>query len=82
MPDRVIITLVWQGREADFELPAKTPLKEMEAALITALRLHFPSVRVQGKKPYLRGAEGILSPDRTLGDYSIFDGAMLQLELL
>lgn len=82
MPNRVIITLVWQGREADFELPAKTPLKELEPALTSALRLHFPRSTLQGKRLRLRGTEGVLSPDRTLEDYSIFDGAVLRLELI
>ena len=81
MPENVIVTLRFQGREADFELPAQIPLSAIAEPLKAAARLHFPGIMFQGKSILLRSAQGYLSPDRTLADYGIFDGALLELVL-
>lgn len=82
MPENVIITLRFRGKEADFEISSKIPISAVEEPLKKAARLHFPGVLFQGKSILLRSAQGYLSPDKTLADYSIFDGTILELELV
>lgn len=81
MPDTVMITLVWQNQEGDFALPAKLPIKMLSESLKKTLYIHFPRIPLSGKQVVLRSAQGCLSPDRTLEEYGIFDGARLIVEL-
>lgn len=81
MPDTVIITLIWQNQEGDFEVPSKVPIKLLDEPLKKAMRLRFPGIPVSGKQIVLRSGQGRLSPDRTLEEYGIFDGARLSAGL-
>jgi len=76
MPESVIITLTCEGQQADFELPAKVPLKRVEEPLMQAMRLGFPRLSMRGKLS-ISGPDGLLSPEHTLEEYGIFDGAIL-----
>lgn len=82
MPETVIVTLRFGGKEADFELPSRTPLSALEDPLKRALRLAFPGVVFQNRKLWLRSADGYLKMEHTLEDYSIFDGSLLEVGLL
>ena len=81
MPETIVATLLWNGQEADFELPAKVPLKGFAAPLGRALKLAFPGIFLQGMHIRLKKEYGFLAEDATLEDYGIFDGAVLQVEL-
>ena len=44
MIDTVIITIMYEGCEEDFEVPAKVPIKSCEESLKSALRVQFPQM--------------------------------------
>ena len=79
MPETVIVTLRFGGKEADFELPARTPLSALEEGLKRALRLAFPGTALPKGKLMLRSAGGYLKMEHTLEDYGIFDGSLLEV---
>lgn len=80
MPESVIVTLTWNGQEADFELPAKVPLRGFSEPLRQAMRRCFSGVPPQAR---LRlEVEGrALDDAATLEDYGIFDGSILKAVL-
>lgn len=82
MPENVIITLRYQGKETDFEIPSGVPVSLLEESLKRAMKLHFPGLMLQEKRLMLKSTEGYLLADKTLADYSIFDGAVLELDLV
>lgn len=49
MPETVIVTLLWNGQEADMELPARVPLKGFAEPLKQALCLCFPGFSPGGE---------------------------------
>ena len=81
MPETVIITLLWNGQEADMELPAKVPLKGFIEPLKQTLSVCFSGIMPTGKRLRLKTRENFLSDNDTLENYSIFDGEILELEL-
>lgn len=81
MPETVFVTLLWNGQEADMELPARVPLKGFAEPLKQALCLCFPGFSPGGRQLRLKTRDGFLSGDGTLEDYSVFDGEILELEL-
>lgn len=81
MPETVIVTLLWHGQEADFELPARVPLRSFAQPLWQAMRACFVGDPPPGGQLRLKNADGVLNEDETLEAYGIFDGAILEAEL-
>lgn len=81
MPESVIITLIWNGQEADFELPAKIPLRGFAEPLLRAMRRCFPGMPPQNVHLRLEGEDGVLDETATLEDHGIFEGAILEAVL-
>lgn len=78
MPDTVVVTLIWKGQEADFELPAKVPLRGFTEPLWRAMGICFAGIPRHGGALRLKSEDGYLDENATLEDYGIFDGAVLQ----
>lgn len=91
MPDTVIVTIKYGNKagenlsdswEADFELPAKQPFKSWENALREALKNCFPGIRLEGKKLVLDFQKTVIPTDASLGECGIYDGAILELQMI
>ena len=81
MPETVLVSIECGGRQADFELPARVPLKHVERALLEAVRstlMIFPEPDTQ---PELRFRGIAISKEWTLEQCGVFDGSILQLIL-
>ena len=82
MPETVIITIRYGSEEADFELPSGVPFGQWKDALLHALRRSFCGIRLEGKSILLRW-QGIAIPDEaTMEHCGIYDGSILQLEVI
>ena len=81
MPEMVIVTICCGGCRGDFELPARLPLKNWEAALLDAVRNRFAIFPQQGQTPRLMKDQIPIQPQWTLEQCGIYDGSILQLLL-
>lgn len=81
MEKRIIVTLCFDGREQDFELPAATPLRELEENLASAVSEAFSLAHFDDKLFYLVSETGYLSPELPLREQGITDGARLQIRI-
>lgn len=82
MPDTVIITIRYGEEEADFELPSGVAFGQWRESLIHALRRSFYGIRLEDRSIVLRW-QGIPIPDSaTPAQCGIYDGSILQLEVM
>lgn len=82
MGKRLIITLVYEGEEYDFEMPSQTPVRDLEEKLESLLPNVFKGLFLEDKVFYLATQSGYLSPDFSLEDQGIYDGARLQIKII
>lgn len=80
MPDRVIVTIKWKGREADLELPSKTPLRVIEKQLNEAIRLLFPEAKPSETNWKMKYCGRMIDKNLELMNYGIFDGSIIEIE--
>lgn len=81
MPETVLITIDYNGQNADFELPAKLPIKMWINSLHAAMKMSFRGIHLDGKSIFLSVSGKKLPLDATFEEYGIFDGRKLQLLL-
>lgn len=82
MPDTVIITIIWNKKEADFELPAKQPVYSWIESLQEALKSVFYDIRTQGKALRLLWKGTAIPGEATLEECGIYDGEVLETQLI
>ena len=81
MPEKVILSIRYQGVEKDFELPSGPAIQVYEDSLRNAIRDHFPSIAMQNRKIWLRYQGVRLDFQAFLEAYGIYDGSILELEI-
>ena len=81
MPDTVIVTIRWNGEEADFELPLKQSESSFADSLKEAVKNSFYSARPEGKELVLLWNGTAIPAEASLEECGIFDGEILELRL-
>lgn len=76
MPETVMVTVCFGGRELDLELPAARPIHQWETDALSAFGVSSGGRRLSW---YFEGRT--LSAKESLLQYGIFDGAVLELGL-
>ena len=82
MNSRITVTLVLNGEEHDFSLPADTQIKDYEGKLTALLPEVFRGLSPDAGILYLKNQDGFFSTDRALRDYGVMDGARVEVVYL
>lgn len=74
----VIVTLIIGSKKLDMELPAFLPITDVNARILETLRALYPQAYGGCTAICLRESGTTLAGNRTLAAYGIWDGAVLQ----
>jgi len=79
MEKRIIVSISYQNREQDFELPSGTPLGSLDQKLRDLFPKVFEIPDPEDALFFLKTEEGFLSPEYSLAEQGIRDGSLLKL---
>lgn len=79
MPETVIVTVRWNGQEADFELPSGLPVQAWQEAFCAGARMVFPGFFLEPGNVHFFYNQVPLEPGYTLAECGIYDGSILEL---
>ena len=82
MNSRITVTIVYNGEEYDFSVPSGTAIKELENKMSDLFPHIFHRLSMDDRLFYLKNEAGYLSPEHSLNDYGVMDGAKLELVYL
>lgn len=74
----VIVTLIIESKKLDMELPAFLPITDVNARILETLRALYPQAYGGCTAICLRECGTTLAGNRTLASYGIWDGTVLQ----
>lgn len=82
MPEMVIVTVRWNGQEEDFEIPSMVPVKIWLPMFAAAAKLKFQGILIQNREIQLYSESRRLIPECTLEQCGIYDGSILELQVV
>ena len=74
----IIVTLIIGSKKLDMELPAFLPITDVNARILETLRALYPQAYGGCTAICLRECGTTLAGNRTLASYGIWDGTVLQ----
>ena len=81
MNNRITVTIEYNGEEHDFNIPSDTVIKDLEEKMTLLLPEVFNGLSLKDEVFFLKNESGYFSPERTLKDYGVHDGARIELRL-
>lgn len=82
MSSRITVTIVYNQEEHDFSVPSDTVIKELENKIQALFPHVFHNLSMSDRLFYLKNEAGYFSPEHSLNDYGVMDGAKLELVVL
>ncbi len=80
MPDTIIVTICYQDKRYDFELPSRLPRLAWEESFRLLLKDCFPGISLEGKTTELFFDGKKIEKTQTLEQWGIYDGSYLTLK--
>ena len=78
----IIVTLIIGSKKLDMELPAFLPITDVSARILETLRALYPQAYGGCTAICLRECGTTLAGNRTLASYGIWDGTILQGDIV
>lgn len=82
MPEMVIVTVRWNGQDGDFEIPSMVPVQNWLPMFASAAKLEFRGITLQNREILLYSEGKRLVPECTLEQCGIYDGSILELQIV
>lgn len=82
IPEMVIVTVRWNGQEEDFEIPSRVSVQIWLPMFATVAKLKFQGIMLQNRELQLYSEGRRLVPECTLEQCGIYDGSILELQVV